>query len=199
MWNFFPVKSSSFIPLGARGHNAVRWGCRVPAGSTLWGERSARTHTWFPPPTTFPWSDLSQSQASHGRLGVHVPFVSSGRSRPFLAALVLSQTIFALVHVPSRLVDGVGGVSLATNLTLVLASGLVFALLYYRTRNLLLVVGVHALLNYPTVVLGSEAVASLVVATLSLVLLVAWPALERRFSVPQTERTVTPTEARPRF
>jgi membrane protease YdiL (CAAX protease family) len=130
---------------------------------------------------------------------LHARFVSSGRSRPFLAALVLSQTIFALVHVPSRLVDGVGGVSLATNLTLVLASGLVFALLYYRTRNLLLVVGVHALLNYPTVVLGSEAVASLVVATLSLVLLVAWPALERRFSVPQTERTVTPTEARPRF
>lgn len=130
---------------------------------------------------------------------LHARFVSSGRPRPFLAALVLSQTIFALVHVPSRLVDGVGGVSLAANLTFVLASGLVFALLYYRTRNLLLVVGIHALLNYPTVVLGSEAIASLAVAILSLVLLVAWPALERRLPVPQTEGTVTPTKARPRF
>ena len=111
---------------------------------------------------------------------LHACFVKRMRNRPFIAALVLSQSIFALVHVPSRLVAGVVGMPLAANLLVVFLTGIGFALLYYRTRNLLLVVGVHALLNYPTVVFGTEQVAILTVVAVSLVLVVTWPLLEER-------------------
>lgn len=128
---------------------------------------------------------------------LHARFVKRMRNRPFIAALVLSQSIFALVHVPSRFVEGVVGMPLAANLFVVFLTGIGFALLYYRTRNLLLVVGVHALLNYPTVVFGTEQVAILTVVAVSLVLVVTWPLLEERLQAGITESADQPAAARP--
>ncbi|WP_193310424.1 CPBP family intramembrane glutamic endopeptidase [Halorubrum halophilum] len=128
---------------------------------------------------------------------LHARFVKHMRNWPFIAALALSQSIFALVHVPSRLVEDVVGISLAANLFVVFLTGIGFALLYYRTRNLLLVVGVHALLNYPTVVFGTEQVAILTVVAVSLVLVVTWPLLEKRLQAGITESADQPAAARP--
>jgi len=130
---------------------------------------------------------------------LHAGFESRKTSWPFITALVLSQTAFALVHVPSRLVEGIGGVSLATNLVFVFAIGIGFALLYYRTRNLYLVIGVHSLLNYPTVAFGSDAVASLTVAILSVTVFAVWPAIERRLPVSVLDTVEQSADVRPRL
>lgn len=69
----------------------------------------------------------------------------------FVCALVVSQAVFALQHVPNcvwtcdmTLFDAIS----STDFDFV--SGLLFALIYWRIRNLLLVVIIHALGNEPT-------------------------------------------------
>ena len=67
-------------------------------------------------------------------------------------ALLVSQVLFALQHIPNRLAfdawHDVAGV--AGDLGLLLVSGLFFAGVFLRTGNLLVAVGLHALGNCPT-------------------------------------------------
>lgn len=69
-------------------------------------------------------------------------------------ALLLSQAVFALQHVPNRLAHdawhGLGDV--VTDLLLLFVSGLFFAGVFVRTGNLLIAVGIHALGNCPAMV-----------------------------------------------
>jgi membrane protease YdiL (CAAX protease family) len=88
-------------------------------------------------------------------------------------ALVISQGMFALVHIPIRIYGGSDIVSLAPNLLYLLFLGCFFAVIYLRTGNLFFAVGVHTLLNAPTAVLGSSN--SFVILGLGLVLTLMWP------------------------
>ena len=65
------------------------------------------------------------------------------------AAILLSQILFALVHLPHRMVEHVPAAELMTNLALTGASGVLFCLLYLRTGNLLVALAVHAVSNVP--------------------------------------------------
>lgn len=71
---------------------------------------------------------------------------------PAWRALLVSQAVFALQHIPNRLAFGAwhGLTDAAVDLVQLLGSGLFFAGVYLRTRNLLVVVVVHALGNTPT-------------------------------------------------
>lgn len=71
---------------------------------------------------------------------------------PWLAvalALLLSQALFALLHLPGLLHAGIGGNALGAALLMLFVSGLVLALVYAATGNLFIAVGVHALGNAP--------------------------------------------------
>ena len=99
--------------------------------------------------------------------------------RVFLAAIVTSQVVFALVHVPTRLMDtplaGIPG-----RLLVVFLIGVLLALVYYRTANLFVAIGIHAFVNTPTMVFGDPSVGSLTALVLAVVLVVGWPWAERR-------------------
>ncbi len=73
------------------------------------------------------------------------------RGNLFLA-LLASQAIFALQHIPNRLAFGSwgSGGDVAADMAGVFVSGLFFAGLFVRTRNLLLAVGMHTLANPPS-------------------------------------------------
>ncbi|NDJ61731.1 MAG: CPBP family intramembrane metalloprotease [Chloroflexi bacterium] len=67
-----------------------------------------------------------------------------------LLALLLSQGLFALSHIPNRIYLGMSRDALIFDLGLLLIWGLIFTAIYLRTDNLFVVIGVHALGNAPT-------------------------------------------------
>lgn len=74
----------------------------------------------------------------------------------WIAGLLASQALFALLHVPVLLYRGLDGGAIAGTLLMLLCVGLVFALVYAATGNLWLVVGAHALGNAPTLLLAPQ-------------------------------------------
>lgn len=63
------------------------------------------------------------------------------------AAILISQLIFALWHIPHRMSEHIAIAQIATNLALTLVAGVMFCLVYVRTGNLLTALGVHAASN----------------------------------------------------
>ncbi len=92
-----------------------------------------------------------------------------------LAALVASQLLFALVHIPNRLARGADAITLPMALLVPFVLGLLFAVLYLRTGNLWIAVGIHALLNAPTALFAAPIEAWLVIAGISTLLVAVWP------------------------
>jgi hypothetical protein len=105
----------------------------------------------------------------------------SGRGWRVTAAVLISQLIFSLSHIPQRLTGSYTPLSLLLNLLLVWGYGILFAVLYLRTENIFIAVGVHALANAPVtiVALPSQSVGGLLALALGLVLIAAWGPLTR--------------------
>jgi hypothetical protein len=105
----------------------------------------------------------------------------SGRGWRVTAAVLISQLIFSLSHIPQRLTGSYTPLSLLLNLLLVWGYGILFAVLYLRTENIFIAVGVHALANAPVtiVALPSQSVGGLLALALGLVLIAAWRPLTR--------------------
>jgi membrane protease YdiL (CAAX protease family) len=103
------------------------------------------------------------------------------RGRRLTAAVLVSQLIFALSHVPQRIATGYSLSSMLFNLLLLWGIGVLFAVLYARTENLFIAVGVHALANAPVTVvaLPSQAMGELLAYVLGLALIFAWGPLAR--------------------
>jgi uncharacterized protein len=102
-------------------------------------------------------------------------------------AIVVSQLVFSLYHVPNLLLGnsgrvGTGSGDIATQLVLDLFIGVVFAALYIRTGNLFLVMGIHALQNAGTSLVATPIDPALVMFALaiSVVLGTFAPAVARR-------------------
>lgn len=75
---------------------------------------------------------------------------------PFWVALLISQAIFALSHIPHRLVNSTPVNEIPFQLGLVFLGGLFLSYVYLRTQNLLIAVGAHALGNYPTILFSHD-------------------------------------------
>lgn len=78
----------------------------------------------------------------------------AGPKKSAWLAAVLSSIVFALPHIPNRILSdsyqGVGDV-VGDQLKLVVA-GMIFAWIYLRTKNLWWAIGIHSLTNYPSLV-----------------------------------------------
>ena len=99
-----------------------------------------------------------------------------------VAAALVSQIGFALLHIPNRLlVKGfVASDLLADQLGLVLM-GLLFAAIYGVTQNLWLAVGIHALVNDPApLVQAADGVVGAVWIALALALVLLWKPVRAR-------------------
>jgi membrane protease YdiL (CAAX protease family) len=103
----------------------------------------------------------------------------------FLLALVVSQMLFALSHIPNRIYLGMMADEIALDLVMLFGWGLLYTLLYLRTDNLFLVVGVHALGNAPTTLFATAplldgAGSSFLVYALAVGTIFVWPLLRAR-------------------
>ena len=81
------------------------------------------------------------------------------RTRPLTAvilALLGSQLIFSLSHIPHQLVNGVSWQEIPFQLLLIFIGGLFLCYIYLRSQNLLIAVGAHALGNFPTILFSHD-------------------------------------------
>ncbi|MFB6069958.1 MAG: lysostaphin resistance A-like protein [Halanaeroarchaeum sp.] len=99
----------------------------------------------------------------------------------FALALIGSQGIFAVIHVPARLVEGAAPGTLPFLIIGPFLIGTLLGLVYYRTGNLFVTIGLHALINDPVLLVNGGAITlvPLVVVTLGVILL--GPSIDRRF------------------
>lgn len=106
----------------------------------------------------------------------------------FGAALVASQGIFALSHIPHRLASNVATNEIPFQLLLVFMSGLFLCYIYLRSRNLLVAVAVHALGNYPTILFSHDRlpwyVVNLLVMLVGLMVVEGWRRIDTKIQQP---------------
>jgi len=108
-------------------------------------------------------------------------------------AVVGSQFLFALAHIPARLVAGTQlGLPLWQDLLITFVLGSIFALVYLRTGNLFVAMGVHVLSNDPTSLFLTQPIARVVVGICVLILLFGWSRLHRLRLMPNEDAN-TPT------
>lgn len=105
-----------------------------------------------------------------------------------MVALLVSQLLFALYHIPARLSSGVSPIQLPLFLFPILLIGLLLAVVYLRTGNLFLAVGLHAMNDSPTVLfsstfLSNDWLGSIIVLIFAALLLLFWPLLTKRRSM----------------
>lgn len=100
--------------------------------------------------------------------------------RARIGALLVSQAIFALMHIPIRIYQGAALPELGSMLLVLFASGLVLAAVYAATRNLFIAVAIHALANAPTLVVEAAGPPpGAVLLAISALLCLAWPLARR--------------------
>lgn len=97
--------------------------------------------------------------------------------RKLIAAIILSQLAFALIHIPILERLTIPGGSSLIKLLIIFIMGVFFALFYLRTSNLFLCIGLHALINTPTPVFQSMLQPEMVTFGLGVVLMLRGPRL----------------------
>jgi membrane protease YdiL (CAAX protease family) len=65
-----------------------------------------------------------------------------------LGAVLLSQLIFAVIHIPNRIYSGLVGVEYVFDFIQLVIMGIIFSYIYFATKNLFFVIGIHSLINY---------------------------------------------------
>lgn len=129
------------------------------------------------------WPQVSQ------RLQRHL-----GERSAWIAGLVVSQALFAALHIPGLLHRGSEPAALMGPLLMLLFVGLVFALVYAFTDNLFLAVGAHALGNAPTLLFVPQGPAPTLVmlaGLLVITVLMGWNRRRRRRHDATARATVT--------
>lgn len=95
-------------------------------------------------------------------------------------ALLLSQALFTVLHVPWRVFnDGWTMVVVQELLFSVFLNGIIYGLLYLRTENLFFVMMVHALGNAPTSLVSPIVQPSNLLLLMAIIWAVIWPKLRR--------------------
>jgi len=110
------------------------------------------------------------------------------KARPWVRlalALLISQGLFALSHIPNRIYLGMKPNEILLDQFMLLGWGTLYTLIYLRTDNLFIVVGIHALGNTPTTLfrtipLLSGDGASILIYTLVILYLFGLPLLRAR-------------------
>ncbi|HEY9062232.1 MAG TPA: type II CAAX endopeptidase family protein [Pseudobacteroides sp.] len=105
-----------------------------------------------------------------------------GNKKPnIILGLVISQLIFALIHVPNRILNGMSILEILPSLLIVFLLGVFFSIIYLFTDNLFLAVGIHSLWNMPLLIFdGLQSI--WVVMAMSIVLVIAWEAIIAKLS-----------------
>ncbi len=96
------------------------------------------------------------------------------------SALLISQTLFTLLHIPWKVLNqGWTLVVVQELLFSVFMNGIIYGLLYLRTENLFFVMIVHALGNAPTSLVDPSIQPSNILLLLAIIWAVIWPRLRK--------------------
>jgi membrane protease YdiL (CAAX protease family) len=94
-------------------------------------------------------------------------------------ALVLSQGIFVLMHIPNRLGQGNTALEWIVDFASVFVLGAIFALVYLRTGNIFMVIGLHALVDAPESLFISGNISKWFYVAFAILIVVLWPRMKR--------------------
>ena len=105
---------------------------------------------------------------------------TTNRPLQITLALILSQTLFVLLHLPWKILNqGWTTAVLLDLLFSVFMNGIIYGLLYLRTENLFFVMFVHAFGNAPTSLFISYLNPSNIFLLFAIIWAVIWPSLRR--------------------
>ncbi len=105
---------------------------------------------------------------------------TTNRALQISLALIVSQTLFTLLHVPWKVLNQGWTVTVLTDLLFsVFLNGIIYGILYLRTENLFFVMFVHALGNAPTSLFISYLDPPNILLLLAIIWAVIWPRLRR--------------------
>lgn len=99
-----------------------------------------------------------------------------------IAAIILSQLAFALIHIPNLERLTIPGGSSLIKLLIIFVMGVFFAIFYIRTSNLFLCIGLHALINTPTPLFQSTLQPEIVTFSIAVALMVLSPKLLKTYT-----------------
>lgn len=95
------------------------------------------------------------------------------KMKAIIISIVASQIIFALIHIPNRLL-----INQVENLTLDLlglfVAGVALTIVYLRTENLVFVIGVHALINQPFNIMDTSFPIDMIIYVLIILTVILW-------------------------
>ncbi len=94
-------------------------------------------------------------------------------------ALVASQLMFAIAHLPGRLASGSNLERLPLEIFILFSMGLLFAFVYLRTRSLAAAIGAHFLYDFVAGLPGAPALPVLMVNVVLMLVTFIWPILPR--------------------
>ena len=102
--------------------------------------------------------------------------------RHLVYAIMVSQIIFSLIHIPVLVFQGATFGIIIARLGVCLLLGVIMALLYLRTSNLFLIVGIHALIDTNTSLFNGieDSVEHGIYVFLMILLLILWPVFRIR-------------------
>lgn len=116
---------------------------------------------------------LFEELAFRGFLLVQVCKKFKGTKEKLFTGLTVSQLLFALIHIPNRILEGMNILEILPSLIIVFILGLLFATVYLVTDNIFLSIGIHALWNTPLLVFdGLPSMLIILIATI--ILLIIW-------------------------
>ena len=125
---------------------------------------------------------LFEELAFRGFLLVQICKKFKSEKIKFFSCIIISQLLFALIHIPSRIIAGMNLSNILISLIVVLIIGTLFAITYLVTDNLFLVIGIHALWNTPLLVVDGP-VSNLVILIFILLLPIIWDKIFTRLSL----------------
>ena len=120
-------------------------------------------------------------------LAIKKRFRKMGWGKCLLYSLLASQLIFALIHIPHRINNGMytGVASVLADQVFLFVAGLLLSAVFLLSRNLYAAIGVHALVNFTPMLIQSSTSELNLAAYLVIPVILAYNAISNRKSEPR--------------
>ncbi len=132
-------------------------------------------------------NSLFEEVVFRGFLLVQISKKLKNKKGQLFIGIFVSQFLFALIHIPNRILGGMNVFEIVTSLIILFMIGIFFAIVYLLTDNLFLVIGIHTIWNTPLLVFnGLPSILVIFVATI--ILLLIWDRTFGRLSLKATNQ-----------
>jgi len=113
--------------------------------------------------------------------------------KALIASIILSQLLFALIHIPNRLMINQVD-NLASELIKLFIIGVVLTIIYARSTNLIFLIGVHSLINVPLNFLEPVFPVELIIFIITIIIALFWNKIITQGKNPFLQKTDSGSE-----